>query len=82
MLLEWAPLYLLCGSRQQFPLCPFQASKIEAKLQFYDYVSAKKKAKLVTAQQTLYFTQTREKPRENDAGRALEIEDKGEGREK
>ena len=63
-------------------MCLFQASKIKAKLQFYDYVSAKKKAKLVTAQQTLYFTQTREKPRENDAGRALEIEDTGEGRER
>ena len=33
-------------------------------------------------QQTLSFTQTREKPQKNDAGRAIEIDDTGEGREK
>ena len=42
----------------------------------------KKKANLVTGQQTLYFTQTREKPQENDASMAIEIDNTGEGREK
>ena len=37
----------------------------------------KKKANLVTGQQTLSLTQTREKPQENDAGRAIEIDDTG-----
>ena len=36
----------------------------------------------MTVQQTLSFTQTREKPQENDAGGAIEIDDTGEGREK